>query len=1118
MVVWVLGSYIIYRQVALIKKGAFSIKDILKCVFYGMIFSFAVMVVMSMAFIFAIKSPDLWAASTVEPPQEINPLSLFIPLIICLGFITVYPLIDFLYLAHSSETKEGLTIFHKILGKYIINRYHSKFLSILIAIGFYCGVFLCPPFLLSLTGIPLILLWCTWFLVYPLMILTYYGSKGFIAGISNAYLHIPDMSRSIFVGLENPKRATKEFLDDPVSRILIGMMLFVFVWQWISSFQTILFLFKGEMGISPYSYSGMVFLTLLFGVIGYFTRFWGRKIQYRAIDIYFAAYLMAAVGINVFVNFLIVNISKLQQTLNSWALTAPISESFLLFAIPAVIEEIVLIIFTSYYFLARKSTFNVNFMHSKITECGQTFDPIPLFNLIKSSDPRLQKHAKRTLINMYERIPIKVDVDINKIKFKYPLFDGLNDSNREVRKVSYKILSQLEKDIPEKILPWIIDALNSPNYEKSVSVARSLLNSKGNMIDKIPAHVFIKLSNDVEWRLRFLSLKIISKLIENNEAVIEGLNIESLLNDSNSQVQAQALEMLGKSSSSIAIDLLIEKINHNNRQIRASAIKNLKNIKNDDKKNKLISKLIPYMKDPSSKVRASIFNTFSELENLKSYSFPLVPLYEALENPDSKVRKASISVLRNYYDQKSRAVDIDQIIKRLGAIKDTEVLIDLLTLLGDFWQKKGHFWNRDPEKILTTLLDYLKMDNNQVKETISDIIVEKYDLNPDIIFEKVIKIQESSKYLLKGIISKTLIKIAKKYPDEIIPRLNEFREFEQKNAQLNAISALEEIAEKYPQKIALGSFASVLKLKEDSQLKNQSAKMLAKIAKVNPKAIQPLIPEISEIFEEQDTSVKLTLAKSLLQIAKESPALVKKDLIITLLSSDDSFIRETATKILGEVGSVSEEYKEIIDALLNKSLKDEEWIVREAAINSLGKINDQLTDKTPLVKKLIPLLDDKKAWVKRSVLNLLSEMKDLDISTLPLEKIIENIEHENDEVRVATAKLLSKYDKQDLEPIFDDILSLLEDPSENVRKKMITSMVSIIRAKGLENLLPRLLKHLSDEYSIKLQRSIALLLERVAKYEREEIKERIISVLDIRCEMSQDQIICGALHNLRSYL
>ena len=133
----------------------------------------------------------------------------------------------------------------------------------------------------------------------------------------------------------------------------------------------------------------MVFVTLLFGVIGYFTRFWGRKIKYRGIDLFFAAYLMAAVGVNILVNFLLVNFDKIEGTLNAWDFTSQISSNPLLFAIPAVIEEIFVILFILYYIIYKNNSFISNFKNSKITVCGQTFDPIPLFNFIKSNNPSI---------------------------------------------------------------------------------------------------------------------------------------------------------------------------------------------------------------------------------------------------------------------------------------------------------------------------------------------------------------------------------------------------------------------------------------------------------------------------------------------------------------------------------------------------------------------------------------------------------------------------------------------------------------------------------------------------------------------------------------------------------
>ena len=186
--------------------------------------------------------------------------------------------------------------------------------------------------------------------------------------------------------------------------IILGFMLFVFVWAWIAMIQTIAFFFTRSLAISTMS-SYFVYITLFFGIIGYFTRFWGRKIKYRGIDIYFAAYLMAAIGINVFVNFILVNINRLSNSFNYWSITREIVPNYLMFTWAALIEEVALIIFTSYFFLSTKSEFKYNIKYSKISQCGQNFDPIPLFTFIKDKNPILRKYAEDTILLMFERIP-----------------------------------------------------------------------------------------------------------------------------------------------------------------------------------------------------------------------------------------------------------------------------------------------------------------------------------------------------------------------------------------------------------------------------------------------------------------------------------------------------------------------------------------------------------------------------------------------------------------------------------------------------------------------------------------------------------------------------------------
>ncbi|MFX1418342.1 MAG: HEAT repeat domain-containing protein [Promethearchaeota archaeon] len=1095
------GFYIIYKQVALVKKGEFRNKDRIQCIFYGIIFSLSVMLVFVVAVIYTVQSPEFWDPETTPP--DVPPIALLFPFMFCLIYISFYPMIDFLFIALSKESDEGLTPFHKFLSKNIINKSKNKVICVLIALFFYLAVFILPPILLSLIGIPFIMIWITWMLVYPLMILTYYGSKGYIAGISTAYYHIPDIKRSIFLNFEDSKRGMKQFKSQPIYYIVLGLMLFVYIWAWISLLQTIIFFFTETLAISTMS-SIFVFVTLLFGILGYFTRFWGRKIKYRGIDIYFAAYLMASIGINVLINFLIVNPEKLLFTFNLWALTNQIVPNYLMFAWAAVIEEIVLIIFTSYYFLAKNNEFIKNIKYSKITECGQTFDPIPLFNLIKHHDLKIKKHALETLVMMFERIPLKNESMLNDWKFKNSLLDGICDYDGNLRRICNKILVQLENDVPEIVLPWIIESLESPNYDKSISITKSLLKTNLNFIEKIPVNLILNLIEDPEWRLRLLGLKLLRRLQAKKKELTFKLNIKKLINDPNSKIGVETLNILAESSYTLPLDMIIDNIFHTNNEISAAAIKSLKNLDIKQIDRKMLMKILPLIKDPSSSVRASIFEVLAKIGNFKKYNLPLLPFLDGLIDPDEKTREAAINVLEKYFEEEPNLLDIDSIINKIDP-NNFQILNSVVSLL-------GRLWYQDPEKILTTFIVFIKFEDEQLKNNISNFLIENSMTNPKLIIQNIIKIPDVSKFLSKGIISQTLINIGKRNPKQVIPILMQYFFNENDDIRLNALNSIDGLIEEFLNYIDTNQIFKIMQNDKSNQVKKKAISIISKIALEEPTLIQPFMSDFLNLLVKEESSLRIVLSKSILDIAKESPEIIPVEAIKNLLDDQDSFVRETSAKILGLIG-----YKaplSVIDALINKALIDDEWIVREAAVISLGEIINHVDKKGQIIEKLVSLINDDQNWVRRSAMNILSNIKEVNNSHITFNDLKDNLTNSDSNVREASARLIRIFSDQ-IEEIFDKILYLLEDESKEVRTSTIDSFVDIIQNIGLNRILNKLLQNLSDEGSLETQRSIALILERTTKYENEKIKKRVISLLKIRCEMSQDPIICGTVQKLK---
>ncbi|MFW9784629.1 MAG: hypothetical protein ACFFFB_20275, partial [Candidatus Heimdallarchaeota archaeon] len=130
------------------------------------------------------------------------------------------------------------------------------------------------------------------------------------------------------------------------------------------------------------------------------------------------------------------------------------------------------------------------------------------------------------------------------------------------------------------------------------------------------------------------------------------------------------------------------------------------------------------------------------------------------------------------------------------------------------------------------------------------------------------------------------------------------------------------------------------------------------------------------------------------------------------------------------------------------------------------------------------------------------------------EILLKCLKSDDVKVRTASAGILSIYSNE-LDNIIDEIIILLGDNTKDVRTSTINSTVKIIQKVGLNQILTKLLQNLSDEGSLDTQRSIALILGRTVKYEDEDIKKRVISLLRIRCEMSQDPIICSTLQELK---
>ena len=436
-------------------------------------------------------------------------------------------------------------------------------------------------------------------------------------------------------------------------------------------------------------------------------------------------------------------------------------------------------------------------------------------------------------------------------------------------------------------------------------------------------------------------MKLLARSLKKYSDLFSKINIKKLINYPNSKIQVELLNIFSEFPRKLPEDIIIEKIFHSNKEISAAAIKNLKFLNYAKFNNKFISKFINLMEDPSSSVRASIFEILGRIGNFKKNKIPLLPFLEGVIDLDDNVRKSAALALEKYYNEEPKLLDLDDIIKKIDP-DNIEILNSILFLLGRLWEK-------NPEKILTTLLVLIKFEDSQLKKNISDILIEKYNENPDLIIQNLIKIPDDSGYITKGIVAKTFINIGKKDPKNIIQKLIDFLENENYDIKLNAIISLDGLVGEFQSNLNIKPIINLIQSNENKQIKKEASKLTSRIAQTDPKLIKPFISEFIESLTGQESSVKIVLFKSILEIAKSSPDIIPIQSISNFLSDPDSFIRETSTKILGIIGHQNPIV--VTDNLINRALVDEDWIVREAAVSSLGAIIDHQEDKTRIIEK-----------------------------------------------------------------------------------------------------------------------------------------------------------------------
>lgn len=391
-------------------------------------------------------------------------------LLILLGILLVYPVWEMLYLA--GPRSDAVTDYHKFLEQKVVDKIRGKG-SIAAALGLYALTYIVPVIILdAILEYSFFQLLFVWMLCVPLFFLNYFAASGQVANILKV-TYMTDLSRK-FKALQSPATLVVNVIKLVVVIVPFGLSVYNLASPVVTVVQGSGF--EQKVGTSAYI---SLFTTVVFGIQGFFTRFWNKKSKTRAIDFLFSGYIMVAIGANLLINFVSIDSSIVQNTLGITVFgIQPLAElipvfSNYAFLLPAIImQSAVTVVYGVAILLNKNSRVQVNTRLAAVNEAYSFPSDKDLFKLKKQLDGldkkiRKAKGSKKEQIEARKRLTtIKTRapniVVLLKSLFLKPAFDRYGvDLNEEIRHKAAQYLSIMattgvERNRDDEIISFLI--------------------------------------------------------------------------------------------------------------------------------------------------------------------------------------------------------------------------------------------------------------------------------------------------------------------------------------------------------------------------------------------------------------------------------------------------------------------------------------------------------------------------------------------------------------------------------------------------------------------------------------------------------------------------------------
>jgi HEAT repeat protein len=493
--------------------------------------------------------------------------------------------------------------------------------------------------------------------------------------------------------------------------------------------------------------------------------------------------------------------------------------------------------------------------------------------------------------------------------------------------------------------------------------------------------------------------------------------------------------------------------------------------------------------------------------NFQENQIPVQPFVDGLFDPSENVRQGAQQGLSKYAAENPAGLDVEFLIDSLKG-RENNIVLSVLKILAAL---AGASSAALRERLHREIIAQMQNSDSELRDGVAALVVSMGIDFPAPVTKILLEQPEVKTFIGQGVIARTIGTIASQVGESVTIVLVA-TSTDPGPKGTNALQALEVLSELNPKLVPVPPITKALAEGSTSKQRRTAARIIQNLSESQGPQMKAVAPILAKALGDSDASVRTAVIKVFFSMARSSPATVPIKPILALASDPESSVREAVIKIVGLCGDalLEESMK-----LLLKALDDAEWSVQHAATEALGNLAGK-SDPAFVVGIVKGMLKNPSKWTRLKALEVLISLAERNAQIIPMSEVIELQKRPNEEVefRAQAAKLLGIVGSQNLAQVLKACQPILQDPEERVRDGMISGLVLMSGTVKMEELLPVLLRLLSDETPMTLQRPVALLLKRIMKYEAPERKKRVISLLKTRCEMSQDRVICDALSEL----